>query len=265
MPLGLGLGLGVGKSSGPIIIGAGPLASAPAASAGNQNLYYLSTDYGLCKCVKAFKNEGVDYENLGRPSWLGSMRPGTDAFTIRQLINFADNTAAQVSFGIGSVASSPSRQFAIRRNSATGDGKLAIIVGGTYLETTFVITPSVIHNILVSIANNGPVTAFVDGSLVFTGTRTGTYTDDSRSVLIGALDSGSVATYNAESSTLLTEIYSGYTTAATVSGLSLLDRYDSNTWDGSTSGTSIMGNAYSVTKASPLTEEAFTWCPVGML
>lgn len=53
MQLGLGLGLGVGKSSGPIIIGAGPLASAPAASAANQNMYYASTDFGVVRYISS--------------------------------------------------------------------------------------------------------------------------------------------------------------------------------------------------------------------
>jgi len=49
------------------IIGSGPLASAPAASAANQNLFYMSTNFGLCKYVSVFNNAGSDWIDCGRP------------------------------------------------------------------------------------------------------------------------------------------------------------------------------------------------------
>ena len=58
--LGLGLGMGVGNGSGLKFVGSGPLASAPVASAANQNMWYMSTDFGLCLSRRVIYLNGPD-------------------------------------------------------------------------------------------------------------------------------------------------------------------------------------------------------------
>ena len=230
------------------IIGSGLLAAAPVASAANQNMYYMSTDYGLCKCVSVFNNEGTDFVNCGRPSFLSYLSTVTRV-GYRCKVGFRVTTAGYAAL-VGLGGSTATRQLAIGLISTGISAN--IYIGGV-------------------ITSPGPslqaigVWGFIDVKYPKTGTPTittssGSFTASSGSVdyagdlYLGALSNGGD---NFEGMISSVKFWDDAGT--------LLDIYDFNTWDGSSSGMSLMGNPYTVTKGSPFTERVFAWVPLSVL
>ena len=250
-------GLQIGKERATII-GSGPLASAPAASAGNQNMFYMSTDFGLCKYVGVFRNEGVDWINCGRPAWLSNLVPKVNTFTI-EATSSPKSLSFQSIVGLADVDPPPNptkTQFLLGYKSG---GAFEVYVGGTAIGGTSGLFPVNVFNRATVAVGLTQAKCYKNGVLdVSFNISTKVSSAD---LYIGALANG----YNFEGDIASVRIYSGVNADGSTTGLTLLDKYDFNKWDGSVSGTSDMGYAYTVTKATPFTELSFACVPMSIL
>ena len=254
--LGLGLGMGVGNGSGLKFVGSGPLANAPVASAANQNMWYMSTDFGLCKYVRVFNNAGIDYINCGRPSHIINLLSPSNPYTVRVCLLPSSISQAGVVAALsgGTAVTTP---FNIRFYNSfvgvtVGDAAPAEIPA-TQLNDAF--------NCIVAL-NTGASHMIKAGSSYSESILNGSGSY-SGNLFIGGRTDGVSA--NFEGKIAFISFYQGYNPDGSFAGLTLVDRYDFNLWDGSNSGTSIMGAPYTVVKGSPITEAEYALVPLSLL
>ena len=243
-----------------VIIGSGPLASAPVASAANQNMWYQSTDFGLCKYVSGFLNEGVDFVSAGRPAWIPQIAPNM-AFSFFTSLRIKKTVAAAqylISLADGDTAAT--QQLAVLFNQ--GGGTVSLRIGGVGKSAAYVLpVPATILDICIT--SNGTISdLWIGGAKVVSGLVNGAYTSAQNLSIFGYAAN---PLYNAEALFFQSSIFSGYSATGTCANLTQIDKYDMNKWDGSTSGKSEMGYGYTVTKDTPFTELSYACVPMSML
>ena len=234
------------------IIGSGPLASAPVASAANQNVWYMSTDFGLCKYVSVFNNAGSDWINCGRPSWLDQLRPDVDAFTVCAVfMPTSVPTASRVYSLEGSSGSQT--QFSLIPIS---NGGLHSRLGGTSanpIHTGLTANTWYNHklNAKIPVANS---TSVLNGANVAVLTP-GNYVSTSN-LFIGTY-SQNPTVENFEGMIAKFAVCNG-------SG-AIIDVLDLNKWDGSSTVYFDSGHACTVTDGAPLTKKGYACIPWSVL
>lgn len=238
--------------SGLKIIGSGPLASAPVASAGNQNLYYMSTDFGLCKYVSVFNNVGTDWINCGRPSWLDQLRPSVDEFTICAVFMPSSFPSASRIYSLEGVAGAQT-QFSLIPNATGG---LFARLGGTSaspLHTGLTANTWYNHklNAKLPVANS---TSVLNGASVAILTPSN-YVSTSN-LFIGAF-SQNPTVENFEGMIAKVAFCNG-------SGV-IVDVLDLNKWDGSSAVYFDSGHACTVTDGTPFTAKSYACIPWSVL
>lgn len=259
MDMSLALSL-TAKSGLKYVAPPGPLASAPAASAANQNQFYLSTDFGLCKYVSGFLNEGVDFISAGRPAWITQITPNL-AFSFFTSLRIKKTAAAAqylISLADGDAANT--QQLAVLFNQ--GGGTVSLRVGGIEKSASYVL-PVSDTRLAICITSNGTISdLWIGGVKVIAGLVNGPYVSAQNLNIFGYAFN---PLYNAEALFFQSSIFSGYSTTGMCNSLTQIDKYDMNKWDGSTSGKSDMGYTYTVTKATPFTELSYACVPMSLL
>lgn len=234
------------------IIGSGPLASAPVASAANQNMFYMSTDFGLCKYVSVFNNAGNDWIDCGRPSWLAQLRPGVDEFTVCAVFMPSSLPAASRVYSLEG-AGGAQTQFSL---IPTTTGGLYSRLGGTAaapIHTGLSVNTWYNHklNAKKPVANS---TSVLNGESVPVLTP-GNYVSNS-GLFIGAV-SVNLTGENFEGMIAKFSVYNG-------SGV-VIDSLDLNKWDGSGTVRFDSGHACTVTDGTPFTAKSYALIPWKML
>ena len=226
----------------------GPLASAPVASAGNQNMWYNSTDFGLCKCVSVFNNAGSDWIDCGRPSFISHLSTITRAgYRCKVVFKINANTWSTL---VGLGTSSPTtRQLQIGVSNTGVSANLYL--GGA--SSDMPIQQSGTWGFLdINYPKTGLATAST--TLGTTVINSGVIADYTGNLMFGVLSDGNDA---AEASTAFVKFWD--------SDGKLLDNYDFNRWDGTGSGASEKGNIYNVTDGTPFTAKSYSWIPWSVL
>ena len=250
--LGLGLGMGVGNGSGLKFVGSGPLANAPVASAANQNMWYMSTDFGLCKYVSVFNNAGSDWINCGRPSWLDQLRPDVDAFTVCAVFMPTSLPSASRVYSLDG-ASGVQTQFSLIPISTGG---LHSRLGGTSanpIHTGLTANTWYNHklNAKIPVANS---TSVLNGANVAVLTP-GNYVSTSNLFIGGR--SENPTTENFEGMIAKFAVFNG-------SGV-IIDVLDLNKWDGTGTVRFDSGHACTVTDGTPFTAKSYSLIPWSIL
>ena len=250
--LGLGLGMGVGNGSGLKFVGSGTLASAPEASAANQNMWYMSTDFGLCKYVGVFNNAGSDWIDCGRPSWLAQLRPSVDEFTICAVFMLSSLPSPSRVYSLEGTGGAQT-QFSL---IPTATGGLYSRLGGTSASTLHTgLTANTWYNHKLNaklpVANS---TSVLNGESVAVLTP-GNYVSTSNLFIGGFSQNPTVE--NFEGMIAKFAVCNG-------SGV-IIDVLDLNKWDGSSTVYFDSGHACTVTDGAPLTKKGYACIPWGVL
>lgn len=204
---------------------------------------------------RVFHNDGTDYVDCGRPAFLNQLNPTVDEFTVR--FSFKTTSTNQMYlFGLGPVAPSNERQLGVRVNNVVGDQQLSISIGGDYKNSGVIanLLDGKVKNCVLKVTTTN-IYLFVNNAFIFSTAFTGSNTS-TNNLMIGTLDSTSPASFNFQGDTCCLEFYSGVgdTASASLIGLTLLDSYnfgDPSQWNGGSSGTSLNGNAFTVTDGAP--------------
>lgn len=156
------------------IIGSGPLASAPVASADNQNMYYMSTDFGLCLSRPVVELNGPDTINYPILA--------TDLMFVTWEIEWVCNDLSASQVG-------PNRLIQIL-SSAAGNGTSALVYKNTPTGINFEFRKSAGVG-LFSVRGTVPATGFFKIKIKKNGTTTGTcqlYVNDILQGTSGTID-----------------------------------------------------------------------------
>ena len=255
MPLGLGLGLGIG--SGAIYP---PASSWPSVYDIPPGMLVLDADGVLKKKIKGFKNEGFDYLDTGRPSWIGALNP-TESFTICTVLKIKKTAAiAQYLLGLLQGDDTPSQQVSVFFHQ--GAKNVSMVIGGLAANASYAL-PSVDTLLDICITSNGLKSdLWINGASLISGLTNGSFVTSQNLKIFGYAYN---TAYNSEAIFFQSSIYSGYSSDGTKNGLSLIEKYDMDKWDGSTSGIGNNGTPYTIVKATPFTEETYALVPVSML
>lgn len=244
------------KHRGLPIIGSGPLASAPVASAGNQNMFYMSTDFGLCKYVSVFKNEGTDWVNCGRPAHLMALLNPTIASTVRSVFK-------SISVASGYVWGLADSGAVIQNGLYTllGVDGCGGAVGGSGLFANPRVTISSDYN-AVTLLTDGASFAKISNGTLMGDVPKGTLTS-SASLYIGSRTDG--VSVNFEGFVAVVDFYSGFNPDGSCNGLTLVDRLDFNKWDGTGTIRFDSGHACTVADGTPFTAKSYACIPLILL
>lgn len=231
----------------PFVAPPGPLASAPVASAGNQNMFYMSTDFGLCKYVAVFKNEGSDWINCGIPSWLAGLTPNVNYFIDVVALSLA-TTAGYYFASTGSPAENLFNLYVSSAESSFGGG----VGAGATKSTPTLYTNADVYKCITLINDAASARVTVDGSsAVF---PKGAYSTP-RTLFIGGRTDGATANY--EGSIACFRVRNG-------SG-AIIDTLDMNKWDGTSTMRFDSGHACTVTDGAPFTAKSYACIPWSVL
>lgn len=242
-------------NSGMKIIGSGTLASAPAASASNKDLLYMSTDFGLCKSSGVFNNVGTDLINCGVLPYLAPIASSNGAITIEILYctSSINVFAAPVSW-----ADSESLiNLAVKQR--TTNKLWALTTGSVLVESSNVITSNTFNKVIVS--RRQASTAITLNSVSTVVSASSTLSTVNRKFFIG----GHPTNENIEGRVWRVRVYSGYTGDESLSALTMLDEWDFNKWDGSANGMSLNGYPFVVSDGTPFTAKGYSWIPMSLL
>lgn len=242
------------------VIGYGLLANAPVATTLNQNQFYMSTDFGLCKYVGGFLNEGIDYVSAGRPSWITFINPNV-AFSFFTTLRIKKTVAvAQYLISLADGDAANTQQFAILFNQ--NGGVVSLRIGGVEKSEAYVL-PVSDTRLSICITSDGIISdLWIGGVKIISGLVNGGYMSSQNLNIFGYSFNPS---YNAEALFFQSSVFYGYSSNGLCSGLTQIDKYDMNKWDGSITGKSDMGNSYTVTKGVPFTELSYACVPVNLL
>ena len=235
------------------IIGSGPLASAPAASAVNQNLFYMSTDFGLCKYVSVFNNAGSDWIDCGRPSWLAQLRPNVDAFFIDVVYSIASYSAVGRVYSL-EAASSLETQFSMIPTSNASATYIRIGGAGTINIGKVPINTFVRHTLAGKVPASASQSTLNDNAPV-TITSGGSFISPNNLVLGGY--SPDPATQNMEGRIACFRVRNG--------AGAVIDMLDLNKWDGTGTVRFDSGHACMVTDGTPFTAKSYSLIPMSVL
>ena len=220
-----------------------PIASIPAGA-----VVYDTTDGVVKRKVQVFHNEGFDWVDVGRPSWLANVRPTVDSFSVSCICapSLVDSGTI-LSWGAESPASN--RQFQIFCET-----NLSALLGGQAIR---VLSPVVANKWERFYAEQtGATTLLSYNGLSNTGIA-GSYTGTPK-VFVGGRTDGT--SNNFEGDTALIEIRDG-------SG-ALLDCIDftrTDLWDGGATGYTCAGNPFTASDGTPFGVAKQTLVPLSLL
>jgi hypothetical protein len=237
------------------IIGSGPLASAPVASAANQNMWYQSTDFGLCKYVSVFENAGTDLINCGFLPYLADIALANGPLTIELI--YCTTQIGVFTTPVSWADSSSLINFAIKQRSSN---KLWALNNGAVLaESTNAIATNVFNKVVAS--RRSTSTTITLNGISKTVVANSVFSITNRSFFIG----GHPTEENMDGCVCMVRIYSGYTQNDSVSGLTLLDEWDFNKYAGGLTGASLMGYPFAVVDGTPETRLGYRCIPWSLL
>ena len=247
--LGLGLGMGVGNGSGLKFVGSGPLASAPEASAGNQNMWYMSTDFGLCRYVSVFNNVGLDWIDCGFPPLLSGLTGIADSFTLEAVFSITTARNSRIlSFGESAGAS----QWRLMTSLA---GALVPTIGSTSsARGSYVVNEWVKYEIKATAGSN-LATAYKNG--IQQGSQFAITDETSLTSLIIGGFSGNPSAENLEGMVACFRVRDGSGT--------VIDTLDLNKWDGTAIARFDSGHACTVSDGTPFTAKSYACIPMSVL
>lgn len=253
--LGLGLGMGVGNGSGLKFVGSGPLANAPVASAANQNMWYMSTDFGLCKYVSVFENAGTDLVNCGVLPYVEDAVANDSDITLECVFAAASIGANMVPAVIGGLLAETNISLKVRDSGLmwANVGMLSVVGNSTLVVNKFYRAKASRNSTKISLCYN---------DLSFVRSVTNPLAYPNKPFLIGGHLSNSE---NFEGSIAKVRVYSGYSATCDVSSLVLLDEWDFNKWAGGLTGSSLKGYPFTVVDGTPETRLGYRCIPWSVL
>lgn len=214
---------------------------------------YDTVDGVVKKKVQVFHNEGSDWVDVGRPSWLAKVRPAVDSFSVSCICApSVVDSGTIISWGAG--VATTSRQFQLFCETELGATGFSVWIGGTKTRLT---APVVANKWAKFYARqNGGATLLSYNGLSSTGVA-GSYTG-TENVFVGGRTDG--ASYNLEGDTALIIIEDG-------SG-ALLDCIDftrTDLWDGGATGYTCAGNPFNISDGAPFGVAKETLVPLSLL
>ena len=236
------------------IIGSGPLASAPEASAANQNMWYMSTDFGLCKYVSVCENAGTDLVNCGVLPYLENIQANNLPVTIECV--FAEKTL--------NVFATPAvwGGLAVETNLALKARNISVMwgnVGGESVVGNSTLTAN--RFVRAKVSRDAGNMSLCYNNLSYTRVATNSLAFPAKPLLIGGYSNSE----NVEGPIAKARVYSGYSATCDVSSLVLLDEWDFNQWSGGLTGSSLMGYPFTVVDGAPETRLGYRCIPWGVL
>ena len=209
---------------------------------------YDSTDGVVKKKVRVFHNEGTDWVDVGRPSWLANVRPAVDSFSVSCICSpSVVDSGTLISWGAAENADSRQFQLFCETN-------LSARFGGT---KTTVTSPLVVNKWARFYAEQTGVNSLLSyNGLSNTGIAV-SYTG-TENVFVGGRTDG--ASYNLEGDTALIIIKDG-------SGdlLDCIDFTRTDLWDGGATGYTCAGNPFNVSDGTPFGVAKETLVPISLL
>lgn len=210
---------------------------------------YDITDGVVKKKVRVFHNEGTDWVDVGRPSWLANVRPAVDSFSVSCICSpSVVDTGTIISWGTGVIIEQ--RQFQMFIETLN----LRAWFGGQRTDN--------VHQIVANkwskfYAEQKGATTLLSHNGLSNTSLAGSYTGTSN-VFVGGRTDG--ASYNFEGDTALIAIRDG-------SG-ALLDCIDftrTDLWDGGATGYTCAGNPFTVSDGTPFGVAKETLVPLSLL
>ena len=237
------------------IIGSGPLANAPVASAANQNLFYMSTDFGLCKYVSVFNNAGSDWINCGVLPYVEDAVANNSAITLECVFATASIGANMVPAVIGGLLTETNLSLKVRDSGLmwANVGSQSVIGNSQLIANRFYRAKASRNNTTISLCYN---------DLSFVRSVANSLAYPNKPFLIGGHLSNAE---NFEGQIAKVRVYSGYSATCDVSSLVLLDEWDFNTWAGGLTGSSLMGYPFTVVDGTPETRLGYRCIPWSVL
>lgn len=244
------------------LVGSGPISSAPVASAELRGaMWYDETSVssanpsGLWQCRGVFNNVGTDWIDCGVPTFITNyMRPGVDSFIVEAV---AKKSSSVDSFGplVETGTAGATRIFELAHVGSANNYALQANSGGVQYRNEYINVPVNIYHkyTLVSTPGANGCSVYYDGVLV------GNFTSGLYSTITGMRFMGSPG--------IGIEYFDGKLASVRFFSVSsgLLDAYDFDLWNGTGSGMSQNGNAYTVTDGNPFTAKGYDWVPFGYL
>jgi hypothetical protein len=194
------------------------------------------------------RNAGSDWVDCGRPTWLNQLRPSIDEFTIRAIAKNAD-----LSNFYGIVGMGDPRQIAL---GTKANGEVNAYVGDVGNGASPKLAENFFNELILS-AQSSSFTTFAN-KLKGMDDVCGAITT-SNNLFLSTLNAG--LSDNFEGDLAMVEFYAGASADGSLDGLTLIDRYDFDKWDGTANGTSEKGFPFTVTDGTPFTAKSFAWVP----
>lgn len=205
-----------------------------------------SKQYGVFQWKGVFRNAGTDWVDCGRPTWINKLLPSAQ-YTIRAV-------SLQRAVGYGSIISVADDTLSQLNLLYAPSSMVIASVGGNVNTPT---VPAINQLRAITLAVGATTKIFVDGALYGSGSKgVQTY---SGNLIIGARNP--TTGDNLEGDIAYIEIYEGANSDGSLQGLSLIDKYDFNKWNGTGSGVSQNGFPFTVSDGSPFTAKSYAWVP----